>query len=58
MDWIGTLWRTCCMGDAAFWRNSTFWLTAAAIILPFGWLLFVFKLTPVRVRATYFRDDS
>jgi hypothetical protein len=58
MDWISELWRTCCMGEDAFWRSTNFWLTAAAIILPFGWLLFVFKLTPVRVRATYVRDDS
>ena len=42
-----------------FWKSSTFWLTVAAIILPFGWVLWVAKLEPVRVRArdvrTYLR---
>jgi hypothetical protein len=58
MDWISEFWTDCCLGDEAFWRNSTFWLTAAAIVLPFGWLLFAFRLRPVRVRARYFRRDS
>jgi len=56
MDWISDLWRDSCLGDQAFWRSSTFWLTAAAIVLPFGSLLFVFKLQPVCIR--YFRRDS
>jgi hypothetical protein len=38
-----------------FWKSSTFWLTLAAIILPFGWLPFAYKLQPVRMRARYFR---
>jgi hypothetical protein len=60
MDWISELWRDCCLGDEAFWKSATFWLTAAAIVLPFGSLLFVFKLQPVRVRhfRRYFRRDS
>ena len=40
---------------SAFWKRSTFWITVAAIVLPFGWLLFALKLEPVRVRARYFR---
>jgi hypothetical protein len=43
------------MVDSEFWKSSTFWLTVAAIVLPFGWLLFALKLEPVRVRARYFR---
>ena len=53
MEWISALWRD--LGNQAFWKSSTFWLTAAAIILPFGWLIFVYRLSPVRVRASYFR---
>jgi hypothetical protein len=41
--------------ESGFWRSSTFWLTVAAIVLPFGWLLFALKLEPVRIRARYFR---
>jgi hypothetical protein len=40
---------------SAFWKKSSFWLTVAAIIIPFGWLLFALKLEPVRIRARYFR---
>jgi len=43
------------MIENEFWKSSTFWLTVAAIVLPFGWLLFALKLEPVRVRARYFR---
>ena len=55
MDWISTLWRDASPGDQAFWKNGTFWLTAAAIVLPFGWVLFAFRLAPARVRANYLR---
>ena len=41
--------------ESEFWRSSTFWITVAAIVLPFGWVLFALKLEPVRVRARYFR---
>jgi hypothetical protein len=41
--------------ESRFWKRSTFWITVAAIVLPFGWLLFALKLEPVRVRARYFR---
>ena len=58
MDWITEIVREYCIGNDAFWRNSTFWLTAAAIILPFGWLLFALKLRPVRIRARYLRRPS
>jgi hypothetical protein len=58
MDWIDALWRDRCLGDRAFWKSRTFWLTAAAIVLPLGWLLFAFMLEPVRVRVSYFRRDS
>jgi hypothetical protein len=58
MDWIGALWRDRCSGDRAFWRTGTFWLTAAVIILPFGWLFLALRLQPVRARASYFRRDS
>jgi hypothetical protein len=40
-----------------FWRKSSFWLTVAAIIIPFGWLLFALKLEPVRIRARYLRRN-
>ena len=43
--------------ESGFWRSSTFWLTVAAIVLPFGWLLFALKLEPVRIRARYFRRN-
>lgn len=43
--------------ESEFWRSSTFWLTVAAIVLPFGWLLFALKLEPVRIRARYFRRN-
>ncbi len=55
MEWLSGFVREYCIGDGAFWRNSTFWLTAAAIILPFGWLLFALKLQPARIRARYVR---
>ena len=50
-----TIWTRLKAG--AFWKNSTFWLTVAAIVLPFGWVLFALKLEPVRVRARYFRRN-
>jgi hypothetical protein len=40
-----------------FWKSSKFWLAVAAIVLPFGWVLFAFKFEPVRVRARYFRRN-
>jgi len=40
-----------------FWKSSKFWLTVAAIILPFGWVLFALTFEPVRVRARYFRRN-
>jgi hypothetical protein len=36
-----------------FLKSRMFWLTAAAIILPFGWLLFGLQLEPVRLRIRY-----
>ena len=53
MDWISELWRDYCIGAHAFWRQGSFWLVAAAIVLPFGWVLLAFRLQPVRIR--YFR---
>ena len=41
--------------ESEFWKSSKFWLTVAAIVLPFGWVLFALKFEPVRVRARYFR---
>lgn len=41
--------------ERVFWKRSTFWITVAAIVLPFGWLLFALKLEPAWVRARYFR---
>jgi hypothetical protein len=43
--------------DSEFWKSSKFWLTVAAIVLPFGWVLFALKFEPVRVRARYFRRN-
>ncbi len=43
--------------ESEFWKSSTFWLTVAAIVLPFGWVLFALKFEPVRVRARYFRRN-
>ena len=41
-----------------FWTKTSFWVTIAAIIIPFGWLLFaLLKLEPVRIRARYFRRN-
>lgn len=40
-----------------FWKSSKFWLTVAAIVLPFGWVLFALRFEPVRVRARYFRRN-
>lgn len=42
MDWI--------VGERAFWKRSTFWLALAAIVLPFGSLLLLLRLEPVRLR--------
>ena len=39
--------------ESEFWKSSKFWLTVAAIILPFCAL----KSEPVRVRARYFRRN-
>jgi hypothetical protein len=58
VDWIYGIVREYCLGAGALWRNSTFWLTAAAIVLPFGWLLFAMKLRPIRNRARYLRRPS
>ena len=54
MDWILELWRDYGTGGGAFWRRSTFWLVVAALVLPFGSVLFVLKLEPVRVRLRAF----
>lgn len=35
----------------AFLKGSTFWLATAALILPFGWVLLLLRLEPVRVRV-------
>ncbi len=35
----------------AFWKNGTLWMMAAAVILPFGWVLLLLRLEPVRVRV-------
>ena len=43
--------------DSEFWKSSKFWLIVAAIVLPFGWVLFALKFEPVRVRARYFRRN-
>ena len=43
--------------ESEFWKSSKFWLTVAAIVLPFGWVLFALKFEPVRVRARYFRRN-
>jgi hypothetical protein len=43
--------------ESEFWKSSKFWLTIAAIVLPFGWVLFALKFEPVRVRARYFRRN-
>ena len=32
MDWISDLWRDSCLGDQAFWKSSTFWLTDGRVI--------------------------
>ena len=57
MDWISDLWRDFCVGENAFWRQTSFWLMAAAIVLPFGWVLLALRLQPARVRARYVRRD-
>ena len=41
--------------ETEFWKSSKFWLTVAAIVLPFGWVLFALKFEPVRVRAVLIR---
>jgi hypothetical protein len=41
--------------ESEFWKSSKFWLTVAAIVLPFGWVLFALKFEPVRAR--YFRRN-
>ncbi|HXH81456.1 MAG TPA: hypothetical protein VNN07_00850 [Candidatus Tectomicrobia bacterium] len=33
-----------------WWRSADFWLAMATLLLPFGFLLLVFRLEPVRVR--------
>lgn len=53
MDWIIGFWRDYCIAQHAFWRQGSFWLVAAAVLLPFGWVLLAFRLQPVRIR--YFR---
>lgn len=35
----------------AFWKNGTLWMMATAVILPFGWILLLLRLEPVRVRV-------
>jgi hypothetical protein len=34
--------------ESEFWKSSKFWLTVAAIVLPFGWVLFALKFEPVQ----------
>jgi len=54
MDWILELWRDYGTGGGAFWRRGTFWLVVAALVLPFGSVLFALKLEPVRMRLRAF----
>jgi hypothetical protein len=56
-QWKGmkTAWKR--LKESEFWKSSKFWLTVAAIVLPFGWVLFALKFEPVRARARYFRRN-
>lgn len=57
MDWIIGFWRDYCGGQHAFWRQGSFWLVAAVVVLPFGWVLLAFRLQPVRIRYFRHRDS-
>ncbi|MBI4628182.1 MAG: hypothetical protein HY729_05700 [Candidatus Rokubacteria bacterium] len=58
MDWVSELWRDYCIGEQALWRQGSFWLVVAALVLPLGWLLLASRLQPVRICARYVRRDS
>lgn len=35
----------------SFWKSGTLWMVTTAVILPFGWVLLLLRLEPVRVRV-------
>ena len=35
----------------AFWKNGNLWMTTMAVVVPFGWILLLLRLEPVRVRV-------
>jgi len=35
----------------AFWKSRTLWMVTTAVILPFGSVLLLLRLEPVRVRV-------
>lgn len=51
MNWIFTMWPDGWGIRDALLKGSTFWLATAALILPFGWVLLLLRLEPVRVRV-------
>ena len=38
------------IGNGPFWRTEHFWFALAALILPFGWVLFFMPLDAIRAR--------
>lgn len=35
----------------AFWKSGALWMMTTAVVLPFGWVLLLLRLEPVRVRV-------
>lgn len=35
----------------AFWKSENLWMIATAVVVPFGWVLLLLRLEPVRVRV-------
>ncbi|MGH7355470.1 MAG: hypothetical protein ACRELS_12960 [Candidatus Rokuibacteriota bacterium] len=38
------------IGNGPWWRSEQFWLALAALVLPFGWVLFFMRLDAIRDR--------
>lgn len=59
MQWLKGIvqeaWRDHLLDPAPWYRRRSVWLMAAALVVPFGWLLPVGRLALVQVRARRIR---
>lgn len=35
----------------AFWKSGDLWMMTTAVVVPFGWIVLLLRLEPVRIRV-------